>query len=427
MKIPLTALAVALSATAVAAQVPDTLRGPTLPLSREAAIEAALANNPLLEVAREQTSQARARRVSAIAIPDPQLTYSRDQQPGFLQLGNAGQQNAAIGVAIPFPDKFRLRNRIASAEVRTFEYSYIGVRQQLAAQTARTYDSLLVALRHRDDFMVSRNLARDFLAKTRARFEGGTVAKLDVVRAQVAVAQSENDVIASERDILLASDALDRLIGSPLGVTITPTDTLTVPPGLPDVGVLEDGALSARPELASLASQRAGAKASTALAREFWLPDFTLAAQHDYGPAGAGTLFSAGLALPVPILFWQHTRGEIAETRHRERELSAANRDLIAQVSQDVRASYAAASTALRQAMYIRDQLLPSAREAYRVASISYGLGGSSALDVLEARRNLLDAQRQYSDALAAANSARSDLARAVATPLERFPLRSAP
>ena len=80
-----------------------------------------------------------------------------------------------------------------------------------------------------------------------------------------------------------------------------------------------------------------------------------------------------------------------------------------------------AATAALRQAVYLRDALLPSAREAYRVASVSYGLGGSSALDVLDARRNLLDAELQYADALAAANTSRADLERAVAAPLSSF------
>jgi outer membrane protein TolC len=427
MKYLTATFAVALHATVLVAQTPDTLRGSAVALTRAGAIAAALANNPQLEIAREQTAQARARRVSAIAIPDPAFTYSLDNQPGFLQLGSAGQRNAAVGIAIPFPDKFRLRNTAANADIRSFELGYTGLRQQLTAQTSRAYDSLLVALRHQDDFVLSRDLARDFLAKTKARFEGGTVAKLDVIRAQVAVAQAENDLIAGERDVVTAADALDRLIGRPLGTPIAPADSLVVPPPLPDVAVLEQAALASRPELASLASQQAGAHANTTLAREFWLPDFTLSAQRDYGPDGAGVLYSAGIALPLPVFFWQHTKGEIAENQHRERELSATYRDLEAQVSQDVRASYAAASTALRQAIYIRDALLPSAREAYRVATVSYGLGGSSALDVLDARRNLIDAQTQYADALAAANSARADLERAVANPLVQYPTRREP
>lgn len=427
MRITTAALVVVAHATAIGAQMPDTTRRDSLALTREAAIAAALANNPQLDVAREQTAQAKARRVQAIAIPDPSLTASLDNRPGLFQAGSDQQKNVVVGLAVPFPDKFRLRNRVAGADVRSFELAYTGVRQQLAAQASGSYDTLLVSYAHHEITRTSRDLAADFLKKTQARYQGGTAAKLDVIRAQVALAQTENDLIGTARDIQLASDALDRLIGRPVGTPIVPRDSLAVPPPVPDIDALERAALEARPELASLASQQAGARASTALAREFWLPDLTIGAQRDYGPDGSGALFSAGIALPVPIFYWQHSKGEIAEHQHRERELAASYRDLRAQVSQDVRGAYAAASTALRQAVYIRDALLPSAREAYRVASVSYGLGGSSALDVLDARRNLLDAETQYVDALAAASSARADLERAAATPLSRFDTRTAP
>ena len=423
MKLTTTALVVLAHAGTLAAQTTAAPARDSIALTRAAAIGAALARNPQLDVAREQAAQARARRTQAVAIPDPTATASLDDQPGFLQLGQAPSKNVVVGLDVPFPDKFRLRNRVASADVRSADLSVESLRQTLVAATSAAYDTLLVANRHHAIVTMSRDLAADFLKKTQARYEGGTAAKLDVIRAQVALAQAENDLIATARDILTASDALDRLIGQPIGTPVAALDSLTVPPPIPEVDLLEQQALTARPELASLASQQSGARASTALAREFWLPDFTIGAQRDYGPAGAGTgaLYTAGIALPVPIFYWQHSKGEIAESRSRERELAASYRDLRAQIAQEVRAAYATATAALRQAVYIRDALLPSAREAYRVASVSYGLGGSSALDVLDARQNLLAAELQYADALAAANSSRADLERAVATPLSRF------
>ena len=418
------ALAVACYATALSAQTPEAprYRADSVVLTRRAAIVAALNNNPQLEVGREQTAQARARRVSAIALPDPVLSYSLDNQPGFLDFGLAGERNAALTVAIPFPDKFRLRNSIGNADIGSFEAGYTALRQQIAAQTSRSYDSLLVAVKHRDDFRLTRDLAADFLKKTQARFDAGTVPRLDVIRARVALAQAENDLIASERDVSVAIDAIDRLMGRPVGTPVIPGDSLSVPPALPPLEALMGAAQRDRPELAQIASERAGARASTNLAREYWMPDFALGATKDYGPDGTGALFSAGFVLPLPFLHWSHVRGEIGENVHRERELSATQRDLQAQVAQDVRAAYASASTALRQAVYLRDELLPAAREAYRVATVSYSLGGSSALDVLDAQRSLIDAQTQYADALAAANSSRADLALAVGRLPETLP-----
>jgi cobalt-zinc-cadmium efflux system outer membrane protein len=205
----------------------------------------------------------------------------------------------------------------------------------------------------------------------------------------------------------------------PFGVPIAPVDSLEVPPELPPLDQLQVVALQSRPELASIAAQRQGARAATTLAKEFWLPDLTLGVARDYNqPQPNPALFSTGLAFPFPLFPWQHTRGDISEAQFRELELAALERDIRAQVTQDVRAAYANALTAMQQVAFIRDELLPAARAAYNSASASYTLGGSSALDVQDARRSLLDAQNQYADALVAATVSRAELERAVSKPL---------
>jgi cobalt-zinc-cadmium efflux system outer membrane protein len=392
---------------------PDSAR-----LSRREAIALALAHNPQLEIARAQIGEARARKVEAVSIPDPAVTASLDQQRGFFRSGSAGQKNVGVGLDVPFPNKLRLQGKIAQSDVQSAEFTYQLQRQLVAAQTAEAYDSLLVALKHRADLTEAETLARDFLRKTEARFNAGTAAKLDVIKATVDVAQASTQLLANTLDVQNAGSALDRLLGRPIDVAIVPTDSLVVPDSLPSLDRLVAVGLTARPELASIAAQREGARAATALAKQFWLPDLTLSVSRDYNQPNPA-LFSTGLAFPLPIFFWQHTRGQIAETSFRERELAASERDLRAAVTQDLRNSYANARIALQQAVFIRDQLLPSARAAYRAASASYTLGGSSALEVLDARRTLLDAERQYADALAAANISRHELERAVSVPLD--------
>jgi outer membrane protein TolC len=262
--------------------------------------------------------------------------------------------------------------------------------------------TLLVALRHRENFREARTLAADFLRRTQARFDAGTAARLDVIQAQVGVAQSDNDLIANERDLANAQASLNRTLGRVIGAPIAPTDSLSVPPALPDSVDLERIALSNRPELAIIQNRQQGARATTSLVKEFWLPDLNFAVGHDYAQPGS-PLFTTGIS-----------RGDIAIAQHVERELDAAYRDTRAQITQDVRSAFANASTAMRQVVFLRDVLVPAAREAFRVASTSYTLGGSSALEVLTARTALLQAQTQLADALAAANTARADLDRAL-------------
>lgn len=391
----------------------------SLCVTRSQAVTLALRFNPQLGVADAQTAQARARRVQGVAIPDPEFSASVDAPRPFGR-GGLDAKNVGATLTIPFLDKFRLRGRIGTADIRAAEAGGVLTRQVIASATSQTYDSLLAALRRQRDIRESRTLAQDFARKTEARYNAGDTPKLDVIRARVDVAQAENLLIVNQRDVANARAALNRLMGRPLAAPVAAADTLAVAAPLPELTQLEQAGLATRPELTSLRSQRVGARAAVTLAREYWLPDFFIGLNRDYVAEGPA-LFTTGVAFPLPVFFWQHTRGEIAEARYRERELTAAYADLEAQVGQDIRAAYATADAALRQAVYIRDELLPAAREAYRIASVSYGLGGSSALEVLESRRALLDAESQYTDALAAASSARAELERAIAAPLDTF------
>lgn len=388
-----------------------------LRLSRRQAIEEALARNPGLLASREQVEQARAQVAVARALPEPSLAADVAGQTHAFNPGSANSSDIGLGLTFPFPGKIRLRGAVATAALKAAEFTLAQLRQQVASQTAQAYDAILVALRHGEDLRQSKELALDFLAKTKARFLAGTVPQVDVVKAKVDVAQAENDALANERSLVTARASLNRLLGRTGGALVETTDSLEVPASIAELENLEKLAEASRPEIQSLEIQRQGARAATRLAHQYWLPDINVTLTRN-AMDGSPTTFTTGIGLGFPIFLGQHRQGEVAAAIHREGELAANAVDIAAQVSLDVRTSYAAASTALRQAIFIRDELLPEAREVYRVASVSYGLGGSSALDLLDAKRTLLDAEKQYVDALGAANDAQAALELAVGASL---------
>ena len=407
-------------AAPMTSQMQDSTTAP-LRLDRSQAITEALAHNPTLAVAREQIAQARARVTEGYALPEPSISAAALGAAGLVHPHTANETDLGVGITIPFPNKIILRGQAAKGDLGNFDELYIQQRQLVASQTAQAYDSLLVALRHREDLLVTKSLAEDFVKKTEARFNAGTAAKLDIVKGQVDVAQAENDLIANERGIANARAGLNRLLGRVLGASIEPADTLGVPVVPTDFDRLEKLAMLLRPELRGLQRQRESAKANERLAQQYFLPDITLGLSRN-NIYGEDPTYTTSIGIDLPIFFWQHQRGEVAEAKHRELELTASYRDVTAQVGQDLRNSYATASTALRQVQFLAERLVPSAEEQYRIASSSYGLGGSSALEVIDAQRTLLDAKNQYTTALGALNDAVADLERATGAPLDSTP-----
>ena len=395
-----------------AESAPESLR-----ISRQEAIRMAISKNPQVIAAKEQAEQARARIAEATALPDPTFETTLEQEDNFLHPRSASTEDYGIGFTIPFPSKVHLAGKVATTALNSAQLNVAQTSNDIATQTAQAYDALLVALNHQQILTDGKNLAQDFLNKTQARYEAGTVPRLDTIKAKVDLVQVENDLISNERTIATSRATLNRLLARPQGAPISLADTLEIPPPLADLDALEKLALASRPEVLINASDLEGARINTNLQSKYWLPDISLTLSRNF-TAGAPPAYTTAGSVTLPLLFWQHNKGLIAESKHRELELLATANDLSAQVSLDVRTAYATASTAIRQAIYIRDELLPEAREAFQIASTSYSLGGSSALDLLDAKRTMLDAEGQYADALGAANDAIADLEKAVAAPL---------
>jgi outer membrane protein TolC len=388
-----------------------------LRLSREEAVADALAHNPVLTAAREMVSEAKAQITIATAIPDPQLVTEIDQERNFFNPAASSERDVGVQFVVPYPYRTHLNGKIARAGWKQAQFSLTQLQQQIASQTAQAYDACLVAQRHRDDLSQSKSLAQQFLQKTETRYKGGTVAKLDVLKAKVDLSKAENDLIANEKAIATAHAMLNRLMGRGLHDAVVETDILDNFFNVPDLTYLEQLAVNNRPELASMKQQRQAARDSTTVAKSYWVPDLNLTLWRSYIDGQTATYrFDGGITFP--LFFWQHEKGAVAQAEHHELELKATDADLQSQILLDVYNSYTTASTAWRQATYLRDELLPEAKQAFQTTFTSYSLGGASALDLLDAKSTLLDAESQLTDALGGINDALADLERAVGAPI---------
>ena len=212
------------SGSASARQATDSLR-----LSRRQAIAEALTRNAQLEIAREQTAQARARRVTAIAIPDPTLSAAYDQEAG--PLGFRGRARGRSSSGSPFPSRQvppQQPDRSGGHRCERVELSSAAADGRVAGVgrvrlTARRAE-------HRGILRQTRDLAADFSSAPKPALKPAARRGWTSFRRESSVAQSENDLIANERDIANAQASLNRTLGRVIGAPIAPVDSLDMPP-----------------------------------------------------------------------------------------------------------------------------------------------------------------------------------------------------
>jgi len=133
-------------AVVASAQSPEVLR-----LSRQQAIDEALAHNPALAASRAQVEEARANVVTAAAFADPTFVADVAGQSHILNPASGNGSDQGFGITLPFPGKRGLRRDVATADLRAAEFNLTQLSQQVASQAAQSYDAILVALRHRED------------------------------------------------------------------------------------------------------------------------------------------------------------------------------------------------------------------------------------------------------------------------------------
>ncbi len=111
--------------------------------------------------------------------------------------------------------------------------------------------------------------------------------------------------------------------------------------------------------------------------------------------------FGLGVALDLPL--WDWSSGRIAEARARlaagRQQAEAARLEIEVAIVETQAACQASVATATR----FRDHVLPRSEAAASTTEKTYQLGEASLLEVIDARRTLLDARRSFLGALAEA------------------------
>src|SRR5216117_2587518 len=363
------------------------------PVTRAAAIEAALARGARAAFGRADTAAAAGLLRGARAYPNPSFaaTYTKDV-PRYHYI-------ADVSLDLPWLRSARTGAAAAARDATGVGFAFERAAIRFAVDTSYTH-ALATAAHAR----LSRRNARDadsLLTMARLRREVGDVSELDVRLAEVNAGQLENVAV----DDSLA--ALDALLGVQLAMGL-PADTpgimladSLVPP--PDSAPDDAGEpLRVAAAAASLSSEQ---RALTLAHRSLMpAPSVQVGIERSDPAEPSGTLLpTVGLSLALP--FFNSNGGEIAQARaardRAQADLDLTRREAAADLSRERRGLVAALTRLARDR-----RLLASADRVAGMSLRAYAEGAIPLANVLEAQRNAREALGRYVDDVALANDA---------------------
>jgi multidrug efflux system outer membrane protein len=361
-------------------------------------------------VARVDQARAVARVAQADLLPslslDPAYTrqrYSPNEVPSF---GNVTANTFSVPLDLSYEIDLwgRVRRGFegARADAQASLADYYNVLLSLQANVAQNYFALRSLDAEISTVIATVGLRKEQVQLVASRLEGGVGNELDVARAETELATAEADAASlAERRNELENSLAILVGGNPSTFRLAASTNGGWDPTPPSVPAgLPSELLERRPDVAEAERQLASANARIGVAKAAFFPVLNLTASGGYLSGDVRTLFnwdsrvwSLGPSLSLPLFAGGRNRAGV-------RRAQAVFEESVARYRQQVLVAFGDVENSLAGIRYLADQAaaqhraLVNARRAADLAAERYRSGIVSYLEVVDANREALQAER---------------------------------
>lgn len=300
----------------------------------------------------------------------------------------------------------------ASAEVARAEAEFRAAQQQLIIRVAESYFNLLAAQDSLAAAEVNKEAIGRQLDQAKKRFEVGLIAVTDVQESQAAFDQATAEAIAAERTVNSARENLRAVIGEYIDEPEAPTAAMPLVSPQPDsIDTWVTQALEQNLTVVANRFALESAEQNTDIRRAGHYPTLDLVASHsesedefdsssfdfdtntrNFGTGGNnGERDYIGLQLNVPIFSGGATRSQTKEAAYLESAARSSLKQAMRTAEAQTRDTYLGVISDIARVQALK-QAYESAQTALRATEAGYEVGTRTAVDVLDARRNELNA-----------------------------------
>jgi cobalt-zinc-cadmium efflux system outer membrane protein len=383
------------------------------PLTLRQVLDEALQRNLQLIAQRYEISIAEARVLQAQLRPNPRVTVETNfldwLGANFIPTeGPAGpsETNTAYVHTFETAGKRRLRTEAAHGAAAVARSAFLDASRNLVLNVQNAYLDLMLA---KENVRILREILATFdnlVRVNRTRFESGEIARVELLRSEVAALQFRNQLRTAELRVRQESVRLQNLMGRPqpeLGFDVQGEMRRDVPVITQDE--VAAAALAARPDLEALRRDLRRAESEFRLQRAGAWPDVDAGLSHHKQYVNPFRGQTAGFRFEIPLPMYNRNQGEIERARQEREQAAARIRALEAEIRAQVASAWQQYLTARELLESMERDLIGSARRVRETIEFSYRRGEASFID-------LLDAQRTFNETMQGYNESRAEYAR---------------
>jgi outer membrane protein TolC len=334
----------------------------------------------MLQAARFRADASAERVPQAGAMPDPMLSLGLRNRPvdDFGTDPMMTMNWVGLSQRFPWPGKLGFNEERADHLARASELDADEMEAALVARVKSVYFQLAFMDRALDIMDATRDLLRDFLEVTSAKYSVGTGLQQDILQAQVAIARMTADITVVQQNRTAMAARLNSLLGRPATVPVGALELAPPEEALPEVDSLMLVAAENRPAIGAARERSLAAEAGYRAARRALYPDFTLGLGYGQRPQFVD-LATIQVGISVPLWAGSKQLPQRREMRAIQSMEEARELDLYNETFAQLTELRAAADRARDLSELYRTSIIPQAAaavesslSAYRVGNVDY-------------------------------------------------------
>ncbi len=376
------------------------------PVSLATLIQEARSHNPELKAAAAKQRMFASRVKQVGALEDPMLMLKIQnglvRDPFSFDQDTATSKVIGISQAFPFPGKRSLREKAAAAEADSYQWLSRERENELVRMVKETYYQLYTT--DHSVGVVDKNiqLMAEIVVLARTRYEVGQGVQQDIFKAEVERSKMLEMQITLQQQRKSQAATLNGLLNRAASTPVGAIPDFTLQPLLISQEQLTAVAFENRPQLQAQRSLAQKGWVNRQLADKENYPDFTVAFEYMQRNAidtemvkdPGYNMYSLGVTFNLPLQ--QERRAAMRAEASAETAMAASEIDALTAAIDATSAALVAQLERLRQLVDLyRTGIIPQAEQALEAATISYRVGKTDFLNVLESRNSLFAFERQ--------------------------------
>lgn len=248
-----------------------------------------------------------------------------------------------------------------------------------------------------------------------AQYNVGIVARADVLRSEVELANAQQNYITASNEYDVAEATLNNIIGTPLGTTLLLKDRLQYESYENDMAYCLAYSEQHRPELKQAEYAIDSAEAALVVARSGHMPKVYANASNNWGgngsdwPGDDDENWSVGVTASMNVFDSGVTWSKIHAAQENLAKAKESQRQIKDNVELEVRTDYLNLREAEKR-ITTTQVAVASAEEDYHIAVVRYQAGVGTNIDVMDAQEALTQAKTNYYQALYNYNTSKAAL-----------------